>query len=109
MASSGQFEIVLGSVQALSEDFNQEASGVAGDAVAFGQGAGQTGAAFGILGACDGASKQYSSLLSSSLNALGMVAEALEGVSQQLGATVETYASNETQVRQNFTSVHKSF
>jgi uncharacterized protein YukE len=109
MPVSAQFEIMYSSVKSLSESFNQEASGLAGDAVSFGEAAGQIGQAFGILGACDGASQQYAGLLSSTLNALGMVSEALQAEAEQLGQTVETYADNEQQVRQGFVAVHKSF
>ncbi|MEY9844968.1 hypothetical protein [Streptacidiphilus sp. MAP5-3] len=109
MPISTQFEITYSSVKFLSESFNQEASGLAGDAVSFGEAAGQIGQAFGILGACDGASQQYASLLNSTLNALGMIAEALQAESEQLGQTIETYDGNEQQAQQGFVAVHKSF
>ncbi|WP_042385965.1 WXG100 family type VII secretion target [Streptacidiphilus melanogenes] len=107
--SDQQFETNPGALKALAGDFHHEATSLPGDAISFGRAAGQIGEAFGVLGVCDGASSQYASLLTSTLNALGKVAEMLEGDAEQLGQTAQTYVENEEQVRQQFSRVHQSF
>jgi uncharacterized protein YukE len=104
-----QFETDPSALVALAGDFHQEATALPGDAISFGENAGQIGTAFGILGVCDGASRQYASLLNSTLNALGKVAEMLEGDADQLGQTAQTYVENEDRVQQHFSRVHQSF
>jgi hypothetical protein len=49
-----QFETDPSAVVALAGDFHREATPLPGDAISFGENAGQLGAAFGIVGVGDG-------------------------------------------------------
>lgn len=64
---------------------------------------GQIGEAFGVLGACDGATEQYTNLTSETVTGLNQLMATLAGISSGLNQTAAAFQGGDQQVSTGIT------
>ncbi|SEE65925.1 Excreted virulence factor EspC, type VII ESX diderm [Streptomyces sp. 2112.3] len=88
---SGQFGVDPTVLTELAGTFDREAKGLAAPIHTFTATASEVGEAFGILGACDGATEKYQKLLSSTVKALGHLPDVLKSDADRLRINASRY------------------
>jgi len=92
---SGQFGVDPDTLTDLAGRFDREAAGLAGPIGAFSGSAAEIGEAFGLLGACDGATDKYRQLLDSTAKALGHLPDVLRSDGDRLRLNATHYADSD--------------
>jgi hypothetical protein len=85
------FEAHPPAIAQLGSQFIEEAGVLGQNVSTFSGNAFQIADAFGLLGACDGAMKQYISMLNSTVQGLEQLAQLWEGTGEELIAQAEVY------------------
>jgi len=95
------FNAVPGAIAQLGMQFGEQGQELGQTAAGFGGNVFEVADAFGLLGACDGAMKQYISMAQSTMQGLQQLAELWEETGNQLIAQAEQYElSDEENARQ---------
>ncbi|WP_424877849.1 ESX-1 secretion-associated protein [Streptomyces sp. SLBN-8D4] len=92
---SEQFGVDPETLTDLAGRFDREATGLAGPVGTFSGSAAEIGQAFGLLGACDGASEKYRQLLENTVKALGHLPDVLRGDCDRLRLNATHYADSD--------------
>lgn len=105
MAKKTQFQVHPPTLTGLAGTFESEGQGLVTETAAFHTGASDVAKAFGVLGACDGASAKYAKLLGSTVTALGQLSQVLDSDGARLRANAAQYTATEVSVSQTMKSV----
>jgi uncharacterized protein YukE len=92
---SAQFGVTPEVLTELAGKFGGESRGLAKEVGTFSAGASGVGQAFGLLGACDGATAKYQQLLDSTVKALGQLSKALAGDERGLRINATNYSASD--------------
>ncbi|MDH6117250.1 WXG100 family type VII secretion target [Kitasatospora sp. GAS204B] len=103
-----QFQVHPPTVASLATKFHTEAHDLTTQISTFESGASNPAAAFGVLGACDGAAKNYASLLTNVSKALGQLSQVLDGTGERLTATAGCYTDVDRAVETQAKSVGRA-
>lgn len=90
-----QFGVDPDTLKDLAGRFDREARGLAGPVDDFAAAASEIGAAFGLLGVCDGAAEKYRQLVCHTVTALGHLPDVLRSDGDRLRLNADHYSDSD--------------
>lgn len=97
-----QFTVQPDALTALGKQFESEAQQISAAVQAFSSQASEIGLAFGLLGACDGALKNYQAMLASTEKGLGALVQVITQDGQGLQNQAQQYQQTDNALAAGF-------